>query len=106
MTERQNKRWTAEDDRVLLNQVTRHANNLFEAFRETSRLLDRTESACKQRWYSTLLHSPETSMCFVTIGKGTKNANRKVVRKNTSDNTKRKSMSWWRALLKILRLGD
>lgn len=97
------KRWTEEEDRVLLNQVTRNANNLFRGFRESARLLNRTEDACRQRWYTAVMHNYDSSMCFITVGRGTKNVNRKVVNKRTSDNTEKKPVKWWRALLNFLR---
>ena len=98
------KRWIIEEDRVLLNQMTRHANNLHDGFRETARLLNRTEDACRQRWYTAVMHNYDSSMCFITIGRGTKNVNRKVVNKRTSDNTEKKTIKWWKALLKFLKL--
>lgn len=98
------KKWIIEEDRVLLDQVTRHANNLKDGFRETARLLNRTEDACRQRWYTAVMHNYDPSMCFITIGRGTKNVNRKVVNKRTSDNTEKKPVKWWKALLKFLKL--
>jgi len=98
------KRWTAEEDRVLLDQVKRHANNLQEGFRESARLLNRTKYACKYRWYSYAMHSPEANVCFATIGYRTKNVNRKNVSKRTSDNTEKKSTCWWKSILKFLKL--
>lgn len=98
------KKWIIEEDRVLLDQVTRHANNLKDGFRETARLLNRTEDACRQRWYTAVMHNYDPSMCFITIGRGTKNVNRKVVNKQTSDNTEKKTIKWWKALLKFLKL--
>ena len=98
------KKWIIEEDRVLLDQVTRHANNLKDGFRETARLLNRTEDACRQRWYTAVMHNYDSSMCFITIGRGIKNVNRKVVNKRTSDNTEKKPVKWWKALLKFLKL--
>lgn len=98
------KKWIIEEDRVLLDQVTRHANNLHDGFRETARLLNRTEDACRQRWYNAVMHNYDSSMCFITVSRGTKNVNRKVVNKRTSDNTEKKTMKWWKALLKFLKL--
>lgn len=98
------KRWTAEEDRVLIDQVKRHANNLEDGFREAARLLNRTKNACRYRWYYSTVHNPETNICFATIGYRTKNVNRKIVSKKTSDNTERNSYHWWRSILKLLKL--
>lgn len=98
------KRWIAEEDRVLIDQVKRHANNLKEGFRVSARLLNRTEDACRLRWYKFVIHSPEVNVCFATIGYRTKNVNRKIVSKRTSDNTEKKSARWWKSILKFLKL--
>ena len=98
------KRWVIEEDRVLLDQITRHANNLHDGFRETARLTGRTTDACKVRWYNSVIKRPETAICFATVGKGTQNVNRKTVSKQTSDNTEKKTIKWWKALLEFLKL--
>lgn len=96
-------RWSSEEERVLIDQVTRHAYNLAKGFRETSRVIDRSYSACKQHWYRKLLKKGINSVCLATIGYKTKNINRKVVRANTSDNTEKTSTSWWKRFLSFLK---
>lgn len=95
-------RWSSEEERVLIDQVTRHAYNLAEAFREASRLIDRSSDACKQHWYHTLSKKGINSVCLATIGYKTKNINRKVVRANTSDNTENTTISWWKRFINFL----
>lgn len=96
-------KWTVEEERVLTDQVTRNANNLTEAFRKTSRLTSRTKAACVYHWYR-VMSKKDTTTCFVTIGKKTINKNRKIVTANTSDNTERVTVSWWKKLLTLLHL--
>lgn len=103
MTEKKNRKWTTEEERVLVDQVQRNANNLKEAFRKTARFIDRTEGACQYHWYAVMLKREETSLCFVTIGHKTKNINRKNVASNTSDNTEKTSASWWKRFLSFLK---
>ena len=96
------RKWTTEEERVLVDQITRSANNIQEAFRRTSKLIDRTEAACVYHWYMVVLKKEDPSVCFVTIGHKTKNVNRKNVASNTSDNTET-STSWWRRFLSFLK---
>lgn len=100
MTEK--RRWTIEEERVLIDQITRRANNVREAFRRTSELIDRTEAACMYHWYMVVSKRKNTSVCFVTIGHKTRNINRKIVHAKTTDNTKVTTISWWRKVIKLL----
>ena len=102
MTKKKRK-WTTEEERVLVDQITRSANNLTEAFRRTSRLVGRTEAACAYHWYYVVSKREDPSVCFVTIGQKTKNVNRKNVASNTSDNTEKISTRWWRRFLNFLK---
>lgn len=97
------KRWTIEEERVLIDQITRNANNITEAFRRTSRLIDRTEAACVYHWYQVISKRENPSVCFVTVSQKTKNVNRKNVTSNTSDNTEKTTISWWRRFLDFLK---
>lgn len=97
------RKWTTEEERVLVDQITRSANNIKEAFRRTSRLIDRTEAACMYHWYAVVSKREDPSACFVTIGYKAENVNRKNVASNTSDNTEKTSTSWWRRFLSFLK---
>lgn len=92
------RKWTTEEERVLIDQITRSANNIKEAFRRTSRLIDRTEAACMYHWYGVVSKREDPSVCFVTIG-----LNRKNVASNMLDNTEKTSTSWWRRFLSFLK---
>lgn len=96
------RKWTIEEERVLIDQITRRATNLKEAFERTSRLIDRTEAACKEHWYMVVSKRENSSVCFVTIGHKTKNINRKVVHAKTTDNTEVTTISWWKKVIKLL----
>lgn len=97
--------WTPEEDRALLNQVTRHANNLSEGFRKAANLLEKTPKACEWRWYHKLSKQEESPICFATIGYKSKNINRKIVHALTTDNTETTTVKWWNKLLKFLKLS-
>lgn len=96
-------KWTIEEERVLIDQITRNANNLTEAFRKTARFIDRTEAACVYHWYAVVSKRKDSSVCFATIGYKTRNVNRKNVASNTSNNTEKISISWWKRFLNLLK---
>jgi hypothetical protein len=54
------------------------------------------------RWYYHLSKKPDTK-CFITIGVKSKNMNRKIVTKYTSDNTVTTSESIWQKILKLFK---
>ncbi|MBQ7431623.1 MAG: hypothetical protein IJV29_18525 [Butyrivibrio sp.] len=95
-------KWTIEEERVLVDQITRSANNLREAFRRTARLTGRSKIACEIRWYKVVSKREDTEKLFAIIGYKTKNVNRKNVASNTSDNTEKTTVSWWRKFLSFL----
>ena len=72
------KRWSQEEDRVLLNQVKRSPTNLKHAFVRTSEILEgeRTPHSCAQRWYSHVSKDPRNT-CFITVSSKHKSPNRK-----------------------------
>lgn len=59
------RKWTTEEERVLVDQITRSANNIKEAFRRTSRLIDRTEAACIHHWYTVVSKRERTPQCVL-----------------------------------------
>ena len=96
------RKWTTEEEQVLIDQITRSANNIREALVKTSKLIDRTEAACMYHWYMVISKRKDASVCFATIGCKTRNINRKVVRANTTDNTEVTTISWWKKVIKLL----
>lgn len=96
------RKWTTEEEQVLIDQITRNANNIKEALVKTSKLIDRTEAACMYHWYMVISKRKDSSVCFATIGYKTRNINRKVVRANTTDNTEVTTISWWKKVINLL----
>lgn len=97
------KKWTVEEERVITDQVRRNANNIKKGLENASRLLERPYPACNYHYYAVMLKRPSMDTCFVTIGKTSKNINRKVVTDRTSDNTDKVKVKWWNKLLKFLK---
>lgn len=71
------KRWSDEEDRVLINQVGRSPQNLQKAFEATAEILGRTVGACEIRWYK-FLKKREDSIAFTLIGANKASKNSKV----------------------------
>lgn len=98
-------KWTTEEERVLVDQITRNFT-LTDAFIRTSRLIDRTEAACRYHWYK-VVQKRDTSVCLVTIESKdkakTKNVNRNKTVSDISDNEEKTSISWWKKVLNFLK---
>lgn len=91
------RKWTEDEEKVVISKIEENPNNLQKAFREASLEIGRTPAAIEYRWYQGGLK------LFMTYGrKGTLNSNRKNVSSKTSDNTIRTRKSKWRRILDIL----
>lgn len=66
------KRWTVEEDYVLVQAVKANPHNLKECFRTVSKQLGRTEKAAMLHWYK-VLSNPNNKKyvgtMFVTLGR-------------------------------------
>lgn len=71
------KRWTQQEERVLLNQVSRSPQNLQKAFEVAAEILGRTRAACEFRWYYILKHR-ENSVAFTLVSNKIATKNSKV----------------------------
>ena len=90
------RRWTNEEEQVLIDQVRINSSNLARAFRNTSNITGRSPQSCRQRWYTKVRHSETV---FMTIGTNAMSVNSKV-----SDNTQPVSVPIWRRILRLLGL--
>lgn len=96
------RRWTEDEEKVVISKIEENPNNLQRAFREASLEIDRTPATIGYRWYQGGLRERSDKL-FMTYGrKGTLNSNRKNVSSKTSDNTIRTRKSKWRRILDIL----
>ena len=95
------RKWTNEEEQVLINQVRQHPNNLQNAFKATSGIIGRSAHSIEQRWYGKIRHSETV---FMTISPKTKNINTKNTVQGGYNNTERVQLSIWRRILKILGL--
>lgn len=77
-------KWTNREDKILLNNVRKNPDNLSKAFINTARLLNRTTTACKQRWYNKYANIPIENIeaiCFTTLSSKTMSINNKNSKK-------------------------
>lgn len=93
---RQRRRWTNEEEQVLIDQVRINPSNLARAFRNASNITGRSPHSCEQRWYGKVRQSETV---FMTIGTNAMSVNSK-----NSDNTQPVRLPIWRRILKLLGL--
>lgn len=99
------KRWTKEEDRLLVQAITANPTNIKEALIQVSKTLDRTFYACHFRWYRVLSitqNSTKASTLFMTVGSKTVYKNRK----NSSSNSTIKPIksNLWNTIKKFLKI--
>lgn len=90
------RKWTSEEEQVLIDQVRINPSNLSRAFKATSEIIGRSSHSIEQRWYSKVRHSETV---FTTIGTNAMSVNSK-----NSDNTQPVSVPIWRRILRLLGL--
>lgn len=96
------RKWTEDEEKVVISKIEANPNNLQRAFREASLEINRTPLAIKEKWHVGGLRE-KSGKLFMTYGrKGTLNTNRKIVSSTTSDNTLKTRKSKWRRILDIL----
>ena len=92
----QRRRWTNEEEQVLLSQVRQNPGNLSRAFRATSQIIERDWRSIGQHWYHKVRHSETV---FMTIGARNMSVNSKV-----NNNPQPVRLPIWRRILKLLGL--
>lgn len=100
------RRWTNDEEQVIISKVKANPNNLAKAFREASLEIGRTVAAIEQYWYikkgRRAALKDRCGHCFLTYGGKSLNINRKNVSVNTSDNTITLSADKLQRILDIL----
>lgn len=103
---RTRKRFTDEEDQVIISKVKENPNNLLEAFRKAAAEINRDWRVISQRWYVKNKHQAalrdRCGHCFLLHGSRTLNINRKNVSAITSDNTITLTMDKVQQILEIL----
>ena len=99
-----NKKWTKEEEEILVQAISANPHNISEALRTTSATINRSFKACQFHWYGVL--SPKNKpnkigISFVSIGPNTVYKNRK--NSGTSTIQPEKSTIWSR-IKRLLKL--
>lgn len=93
---RTNKRWTEEEDAMLLRQVKAFPQNLTRCFLMVAENTDRSPRAVANHWYSVVSKRSDV-VCFFT-------ASEKHISKNRKNGVGVEStMSIWQRLMSIIR---
>lgn len=96
------KRWTIEEEQVLIAQIKKNPGNLTKAFDLAATKLDRTVKAIKMHYYLVIVTGKskvDTSCVFMTISENKAIANRK----NAKDiNYIEIKPSLWKQLIKYI----
>ena len=91
------KRFTKEEDSLILSTVAKNPHNLSECFREVAIKTNRNSKCISNRWYHYLSKkdsNDKTNTVFITVGKKSVNYNRKTAMKNTQQPEKQRSGIW------------
>ena len=102
-----NRRWTEEEDKILVQLIKEHPHNKRKAFLEAARKLDRPEKGCSKRWYM-VLSNPENpkyvGCAFTMLSRKTKFDNRTQYTEHNVTAPEPMSESLWTRIRRFLRL--
>lgn len=93
---RKNRKWTAEEEDRLLQQVRAFPQNLHKCFSIVAEVIDRSPQAVASHWY-TVVSKRKDTVCFFT-------ASPKHVSRNRKNGTGvESSRSIWQRLLSVIK---
>lgn len=92
---RTNRKWTAEEENRLLQQVKAFPQNLTRCFLIVSESIGRSPQAVANHWYTVVSKKPD-STCFFTASPKTVSRNRK------NDEGVESTRSIWQRLISII----
>lgn len=99
------KKWTKEEDNILVQAIKANPHNKAEAFRVASKKLNRNAKSCSNRWYNTL-SNPESEnyagCMFTLIGHSSRLDNRTMATHNVQPIKTNKSL--WGKIKELLGL--
>ena len=102
-----NRRWTEEEDKILVQLIKEYPHNKSKAFFMASQRLDRHEKGCSKRWYCALSnpeHPKYVGCAFTMISRKTKFDNRTQYTEHNITAPEPMSLSLWERIKRFLRL--
>lgn len=94
------KRWTKEEDKVLLESVKAAPHNLKQAFKQASSKLNRSATACTSRWYTELSKRKESeNVAFMCVSAKKMSVNRKTLSEDNSP----EAPSLWKRVMNFIK---
>lgn len=98
------RRWTDEEDKILVQAIKRYPHNLSWAFRKVAKETDRTESAVSYRWYNV---TRLKSICFISYSQEEQLVNSKNYVSASGHKGKPNTVksSLWKKILLLLGLN-
>ena len=89
------KRYTVEEDNIIINYIISNPGNIQKACKELSIQLNRSTIAISTRWYR--LSHKKLDKSFITFGKNKHACNRKNV-----NNLNKHNISLWKMILNLI----
>lgn len=103
--EEKKKKWTPEEDVILVQAVSANPHNLSKCFIAVANKTGRTSKGVSQHWYKTVKFSEEGKKAMFTVGRGStypgKNWTPTCI---LNPIKKRKKNSLWVTLLSLLKI--
>lgn len=96
------KRWTKEEEEILVQAVKANPHNLEEAFRKVAKETDRTTLAIRDKWYRKIKHN---SKCFITISSEKQMINGKNYTSRNSSSPVATIKTLWEKLKNLINHG-
>lgn len=99
------KKWTKEEDDILVQAIKANPHNKAEAFRIASKKMERDVTSCSNRWYRHLSNPESKSYAgcmFTLIGHSSRLDNRTIATNNVQPIKTNKSL--WGKIKKLLGL--
>lgn len=98
------KRWTDEENNILVQAITANPHNIKEACRQTATKIGRTPRACELHWYHVIApanNPTKLGVSFLAVGPKTIYKNRK---NSGSSIVKPEKSTLWAKIKKLIRL--
>ena len=99
-----NKKWTKEEEEILVQAIQANPHNISEALRTASATMNRSFKACQFQWYAVLSPKDKPNkigISFVSVGPNTVYKNRKNSGASTIQPEK---STFWSRIKRLLKL--